>query len=84
MNGEKPDQSEDLRRGFIAERRNLLLTSIVLVLVESAELRFPQINVLGNIAEMRDPNIIRALVWILWFTSVGDITSTMERCLIDR
>jgi hypothetical protein len=58
---------ESIRRGFIAERRNLLLTSVVLLLVEYSELRFGQINVLGNVAELRDPNVVGFLLWIFWF-----------------
>jgi hypothetical protein len=55
---------EGIRRGFVAERRNLLLTSVVLFLVEYSDLRFEQINVLGNEAQLRDPNVIRSLIWI--------------------
>jgi hypothetical protein len=57
----------DIHRTFSAERRNLLLTSVALFLVEYSDLRFTQISVLGNVAELNNPNVLRFLGWVFWF-----------------
>ena len=56
----------DIQRTFSAERRNLLITSVALFLVEYSNLRFKQISVLGNVAELDEPNVLRFLLWVFW------------------
>jgi hypothetical protein len=57
---------DHIRREFISERRNLLLTSVALFLVQYSGIVFKKINFLGNEAEIPDPNLIQILLWIFW------------------
>jgi hypothetical protein len=57
---------DDIRRGFIAERRNLLITSVALFLVQYSEIVFDEINLLGNKATIKDSTVIPFLLWIFW------------------
>jgi len=57
---------EFIRRSFVSERRNLLLTSIVLFLALYSGIVFDDINILGNKATLKDPSLIPTLLWIFW------------------
>src|SRR5437867_243519 len=59
------DQAE-IRRGLVAERRSLLITSFVLFFYQQAGLTIEKVNVFGNEASISDPWWIAFAMWILW------------------
>lgn len=62
----QPELEDYIRRAFISERRNLLLTSIALSLIQYSGIVFKKISIFGNEAEINDPNVILILLWIFW------------------
>ena len=62
-----PDMTpDDIRKGFVAERRNLLITSFALFFYQQAGLQIEKINILGNDAKISDPLWIAFALWVLW------------------
>src|SRR5262245_23388332 len=57
---------DDIRRSFVAERRNLLITSFALFFYQQAGLQIEKINILGNEAKISDPWWIAFALWVLW------------------
>jgi len=66
VNAQTPIAKAEIQRTFRAERRNLLLVSVVLFLVEYSDLQFEKINVLGNEAKLGDPRVLHFLLWVFW------------------
>lgn len=63
----QPELQDYIRRAFISDRRNLLLTSVALFLVQYSGIVFKKISFFGNEAEINDPYMILILLWIFWF-----------------
>ena len=61
-----PNDSNDIRRSLVAERRNLLITSFALFFYQQAGLQIEKINVLGNEARISDLWWIAFALWVLW------------------
>ena len=87
------EDTNETRRGFVAERRASLFASITLFLYQQAGLRFEKISILGNEVKIPEPYWISFVLWILWgyfllrfyqyFRSMPDkgINSTYESTL---
>lgn len=60
------DENEQIRRGFIAERRSLLIVSFILFFYQQAGLQIERISVFGNEAKISDPWWIAFGLWVLW------------------
>lgn len=54
-----PDQTM-----FSRQRRNLILISIILVLVETTNVNFKQLNLIGNIIEIGNPEAVIRWLWV--------------------
>jgi hypothetical protein len=61
------DDADDIRRGFVAERRSLLVVSFILFFYQQAGLRIDEINVFGNKVSLDSPWWIAFALWVLWF-----------------
>ena len=59
------DDLTDIRRGFLAERRSLIITGFVLFLYQRAGLKFDEISIFGNKASLSDPWWIECAIWVL-------------------
>jgi len=59
--------NDTLRNGFIRQRRNLILISLVLLFAETSELSISKLNVFGNELLIRNPVIITVALWVGWF-----------------
>lgn len=62
-------------QGFVRQRRNLMIVSLVLLFVEAAELTINEVNVFGNRLVLKNPAIVTYALWIgfaywLWRYSV--------------
>jgi hypothetical protein len=60
------DENEKIRRGFVAERRSLLIVSFILFFYQQAGLQIERISVFGNEAKISDPWWIAFGLWVLW------------------
>ena len=60
------DDADYIRRGFVAERRSLLIVSFILFFYHRAGLRIDEINVFGNKVSLDDPLWITFALWVLW------------------
>jgi hypothetical protein len=56
----------EIRRRFVAERRNLLIVSFVLFFFQQAGLTIEKVNVFGNEARIADPSWVPFTLWLLW------------------
>lgn len=61
-----PSEDEYIRRGFIAERRSLLVVSFILFFYQQAGLQIDKINVFGNEAKISDAWWVSLALWVLW------------------
>lgn len=52
--------------GLIKARRNLLATSVILILFDFAKVSIGQVSVLGTNLIIGDPSIVHAFIWALW------------------
>lgn len=59
--------TEDIRGGFIRQRRNLIVISLVTLFAQYADVTLSQLNVFGNVITIGHPIAIRAVLWIAWF-----------------
>lgn len=58
----------EIREGFIRQRRNLMIMSIVMFFAQYVGLEFKQINFLGNQAEITDSSSVIVFLWfLLWY-----------------
>lgn len=57
---------DDLSQGFIRQRRNLLAITIVMALIETVDLNFTQINILGNKSEIGRPELVGYWLWLFF------------------
>jgi hypothetical protein len=60
------DEDDYIRRGFVSERRSLLIVSFVLFFYQAAGLRIDEINVLGTKVSLGSPWWITFALWVLW------------------
>lgn len=82
----------DKRESFRRQRRNLMAVSIATAFYEAAGLKFPQLNLLGNMVEIEKPEIVSAaitiaFIYFLWryYTAcreVGGIPRFFSACNI--
>lgn len=56
----------DLYQGFIRQRRNLIIISLVLVFVQVSGLDFERISVLGAVAKLEHASAVDIALWIGW------------------
>ena len=64
------DTSSVIRDGFIRQRRNLLIISLVLLFAETAELKLQKLNVFGTELAIGNPVIVNFALWtvfVYWF-----------------
>lgn len=62
--------SDDIRQGFIRQRRNLILVSLVVLFLEFAGVELKELNLFGNKLELKNPFIVNVSFWIAlayWF-----------------
>ena len=59
------EENENIETGFIRQRRNLLAATVVLLAFNVAGIKFSQINLLGNVADISNPQVIIKILWIL-------------------
>jgi hypothetical protein len=57
---------EQIRAGFIRNRRFLIAVSVGLACFDLLGLRFPEVTILGNTATVQHPERITGLAWIVW------------------
>lgn len=58
--------TDDIRAGFIRQRRNLIIISLVLLFTQYAELTVRHLSVFGNIIEIGQPVALPAVLWVAW------------------
>jgi len=56
--------AEEIKQGFIRQRRNLILISLILLFVEVAEVSFNKINLLGNELTISNPDVVTYSLWV--------------------
>lgn len=56
--------NERIYEGFVRQRRNLMVMSVVLLLVESADVRFSELNLLGTKFTIENPDVINLGLWV--------------------
>lgn len=54
----------ELREGFIRQRRNLIISSIVLLFSQASGMSIKKLSVFGNDIELAHPHSITALIWV--------------------
>ena len=54
---------DHLQTAFVRQRRNLIIITIILAIIEIADLRLKTINILGNVFDIGHPEVIP---WFLW------------------
>jgi hypothetical protein len=63
--------SEQLNAGFVRNRRFLIVVSIALACANVLGLRFTQLNILGNVASINNPERVALLGWAVWAWAVA-------------
>lgn len=71
-----------VREGFVRQRRNLMMMSVTLLLVESAGIKVSELNLLGNKLLIESPGLVNVGLWIallywiyrhyVYFHDIGD------------
>lgn len=56
--------NEQFRDGFVRQRRNLMMMSVALFLVETAGVKFSELNLLGSKLFIENPDVINKGLWI--------------------
>ncbi len=52
--------------GFVRQRRNLIVVSVLLLFADALAFRFSEINILGNRVELAEPVRITPFLWAVW------------------
>jgi hypothetical protein len=52
--------------GFIRQRRNIIVVSLLLLFADSYGLTFPELNLLGSRAIMTKPLVLAPVLWYAW------------------
>jgi hypothetical protein len=52
--------------GFVRQRRNLIVVSVVLLFADALAFRFAEINILGNRMELAEPVRVTPILWAVW------------------
>lgn len=60
------NDTDFIRRGFVSERRNLLVASFVLFFYQASGIVIEEINFFGNRAKVSDPYWVSLSLWIFW------------------
>ncbi len=60
------NEANDIQAGFIRQRRNLMIVSLVLLFAESAELTIQELNIFGNVLHLAHPATVTYALWIGW------------------
>lgn len=58
-------EDEEVREGFIRQRRNLMLMSVVVFFTQYVGLKFETLSVFGNTANIDQPEKVYVFLWIL-------------------
>ncbi len=53
--------------GFVRQRRNLILASLLLIFTQGTGLTLTELNVLGNKAELQRYLAVEPILWLAWF-----------------
>lgn len=82
----------DTQSGFVRQRRNLMVMSLVVLFVEIADLKIDKLSIFGNEASLGNTQAVNTALWVLliyWFVryaqyfhdmdDTGFITSVMQR-----
>ncbi len=59
--------SDYIRQGFIRQRRNIIIISLVVLLAEISDIQINKINIFGNEVLINNPNILHLFLWIALF-----------------
>lgn len=59
--------SDDIRAGFIRQRRNLIAISLVLLFAQVAGITLEQVNLFGTEFRIANPTAVDIALWIAWF-----------------
>lgn len=57
----------DIRDGFVRQRRNLIIMSLVVLFSELAGLKIEKISIFGNEATIGKPELVTITLWIFLF-----------------
>jgi hypothetical protein len=60
------DKANEIREGFIRQRRNLILISVVLFFFGVAGIRLDSVNLLGNKFILGEPGMMTVALWVVW------------------
>ncbi len=60
------ENSEPIWQGFLRQRRNFILISLVIALIETIDLDFTQINILGNTSTIGRPEFVSYWLWAIF------------------
>lgn len=60
-------RTREVWEGFVRQRRNLLIISLVLLFAETSELSLSKLNIFGNELLIRNPMTVNYALWAAWF-----------------
>ncbi len=52
--------------GFVRQRRNLIVVSVLLLFADALAFRFAEINIVGNRVELAEPVRVTPFLWAVW------------------
>ena len=55
---------EEIKQGFIRQRRNLILVCLILVFIEGANVSLTSLNIFGNTLNISDPSMVNLSFWL--------------------
>lgn len=59
--------TNEIRDGFIRQRKNLIAISLLLVFAETSGIEINKINLLGNEVSLKNSNIVYIVLWVALF-----------------
>ncbi len=60
-------KEHEIPPGLLRQRRNLLLACLAIVVVNLGEFKFTQLNLIGLVAEIENPDVVKKTLGLLWF-----------------
>jgi hypothetical protein len=60
-------RTKEIWEGFVRQRRNLIIISLVLLFAETSELSISKLNVFGNELLISNPMTVNYALWAAWF-----------------
>jgi hypothetical protein len=73
-------QSEEIRAGFLRQRRNVMGAGVGLLLILATGIEFETINILGNSAKIKNPAVIHLALWMIWLYYLIRTANTSKPC----